>query len=74
MTQRRNKPRHAMCVAGCHLFDQLHSSFSYGVATGGEALVSSVTSAMEGVFVRIFFLVLIYLHPTLGIVKTHRGC
>jgi hypothetical protein len=25
---------------------------SYGVAAGGEALASSVTSAMEGVFVR----------------------
>lgn len=27
---------------------------SYGVAAGGEALASSVTSAMEGVFVSIF--------------------
>ncbi|KAJ3515399.1 hypothetical protein NLJ89_g1777 [Agrocybe chaxingu] len=36
MTQRRNKPRHAI----------------YGVAAGGEALASSVTSAMEGVFMK----------------------
>ena len=27
---------------------------SYGVAAGGEAFASSVTSAMEGVFVRVF--------------------
>ncbi|KAF5355629.1 hypothetical protein D9756_003767 [Leucocoprinus leucothites] len=33
MTQRRNRPRHAI----------------YGVTAGGEALASSVTSAMEGV-------------------------
>ncbi|KAH9486936.1 Vacuolar protein sorting-associated protein 13 [Psilocybe cubensis] len=36
MTQRRNKPRHAI----------------YGVAAGGEAFASSVTSAMEGVFMK----------------------
>ncbi|KAF9478514.1 vacuolar protein sorting-associated protein 13 [Pholiota conissans] len=36
MTQRRNKPRHAI----------------YGVTAGGEALASSVTSAMEGVFMK----------------------
>ncbi|KAJ2927125.1 hypothetical protein H1R20_g9964, partial [Candolleomyces eurysporus] len=36
MTQRRNRPRHAI----------------YGVAAGGEALASSVTSAMEGVFMK----------------------
>ncbi|KIM48205.1 hypothetical protein M413DRAFT_439924 [Hebeloma cylindrosporum] len=36
MTQRRNKPRHAI----------------YGVTAGGEAFASSVTSAMEGVFMK----------------------
>ncbi|KAL0951191.1 hypothetical protein HGRIS_007919 [Hohenbuehelia grisea] len=36
MTQRRNKPRHAI----------------YGVAAGGEALASSVASAMEGVVLK----------------------
>lgn len=36
MTQRRNKPRHAI----------------YGVTAGGEALASSVTSAMEGIFMK----------------------
>ncbi|RDB28887.1 Vacuolar protein sorting-associated protein 13 [Hypsizygus marmoreus] len=36
MAQRRNKPRHAI----------------YGVAAGGEALASSVTSAMEGVLMK----------------------
>ncbi|TFK30442.1 vacuolar protein sorting-associated protein vps13 [Coprinopsis marcescibilis] len=36
MTQRRNRPRHAI----------------YGVAAGGEAFASSVTSAMEGVFMK----------------------
>ena len=36
MTQRRNRPKHAI----------------YGVTAGGEALASSVSSAMEGVFVR----------------------
>jgi vacuolar protein sorting-associated protein 13A/C len=36
MTQRRNRPRHAI----------------YGVTAGGEAFASSVSSAMEGVFVR----------------------
>jgi len=36
MTQRRNKPRHAI----------------YGVAAGGEAFASSVTSAMEGVLMK----------------------
>ncbi|KAJ8463158.1 hypothetical protein ONZ45_g17681 [Pleurotus djamor] len=36
MTQRRNKPRHAI----------------YGVAAGGEAFASSVASAMEGVLMK----------------------
>lgn len=36
MTQRRNRPRHAI----------------YGVAAGGEAFASSVSSAMEGVFMK----------------------
>ncbi|KAF8078623.1 vacuolar protein sorting-associated protein 13, partial [Lyophyllum atratum] len=36
MAQRRNKPRHAI----------------YGVAAGGEAFASSVTSAMEGVLMK----------------------
>ncbi|TEB35046.1 hypothetical protein FA13DRAFT_1915662 [Coprinellus micaceus] len=36
MTQRRNRPRHAI----------------YGFSAGGEALASSVTSAMEGVFMK----------------------
>lgn len=36
MTQRRNRPRHAI----------------YGVAAGGEAFASSVTSAMEGVLMK----------------------
>ncbi|KAF8873711.1 vacuolar protein sorting-associated protein 13 [Gymnopilus junonius] len=36
MNQRRNKPRHAI----------------YGVTAGGEAFASSVTSAMEGVFMK----------------------
>ncbi|KAF5390329.1 hypothetical protein D9757_002946 [Collybiopsis confluens] len=36
MTQRRNKPKHAI----------------YGVAAGGEALASSVASAMEGVLMK----------------------
>ncbi|XP_006454344.1 hypothetical protein AGABI2DRAFT_114096 [Agaricus bisporus var. bisporus H97] len=36
MTQRRNRPRHAI----------------YGVAAGGEAFASSVTSAMEGVVMK----------------------
>ncbi|KAG7099216.1 hypothetical protein E1B28_001083 [Marasmius oreades] len=36
MTQRRNRPRHAI----------------YGVAAGGEALASSVASAMEGVLMK----------------------
>ncbi|KAF8898743.1 hypothetical protein BD779DRAFT_1795358 [Infundibulicybe gibba] len=36
MTQRRNKPRHAI----------------YGVAAGGEAFASSVSSAMEGVLMK----------------------
>ncbi|KAF8168100.1 vacuolar protein sorting-associated protein 13 [Crassisporium funariophilum] len=36
MTQRRNKPRHAI----------------YGVTAGGEAFASSMTSAMEGVFMK----------------------
>ncbi|KAF9459895.1 vacuolar protein sorting-associated protein 13 [Collybia nuda] len=36
MTQRRNKPRHAI----------------YGVTAGGEAFASSVTSAMEGVLMK----------------------
>ncbi|KAF9015159.1 vacuolar protein sorting-associated protein 13 [Cyathus striatus] len=36
MTQRRNKPRHAI----------------YGVAAGGEAFASSVTSAVEGVLMK----------------------
>jgi vacuolar protein sorting-associated protein 13A/C len=36
LTQRRNKPRHAI----------------YGVTAGGEAFANSVTSAMEGVFMK----------------------
>jgi len=36
MTQRRNKPRHAI----------------YGVTAGGEAFANSMTSAMEGVFMK----------------------
>ena len=54
MAQRRNKPRHAMCVH--HIIHRFLSwSFSpnrYGVTAGGEALASSMASAFEGVVVR----------------------
>jgi vacuolar protein sorting-associated protein 13A/C len=59
MTQRRNKPRHAMYVmqiswAGLRM-GSVNIFQRYGVTAGGEALASSVTSAMEGVLVSIYF-------------------
>jgi vacuolar protein sorting-associated protein 13A/C len=58
ITQRRNKPRHAMLVFGIpvHLHS-LISSRSYGVTAGGEALATSFASAMEGVLVINFFII-----------------
>ncbi|KAG6851060.1 hypothetical protein H0H93_002952 [Arthromyces matolae] len=53
MAQRRNKPRHAMYgqfIIGLSDFSLF--ILSYGVAAGGEALASSVTSAMEGVLMK----------------------
>lgn len=54
MTQRRNKPRHAMyaiivCLYLIFVFDALPRR--YGVTAGGGALASSVASAFEGVLV-----------------------
>ncbi|KAK7058962.1 Vacuolar protein sorting-associated protein 13 [Paramarasmius palmivorus] len=55
MTQRRNRPRHAM-YASKDIFDIFNALISlqnrYGVTAGGEALASSVASAMEGVVMK----------------------
>lgn len=53
MTQRRSKPRHAMYVFSQYPLLSLKENTRYGVAAGGEAFASSVTSAMEGVLVNI---------------------
>ncbi len=51
MTQRRNKPRHAMYDSSLFVSHLFTPHTRYGVAAGGEAFASSVASAMEGVLV-----------------------
>ena len=77
MSQRRNKPRHAMW-AGLYMvkyFIEILKSgwFRYGVTAGGEAFASSVTSAMEGVFVRML-IVFIIVYSCYSPDEADRGC
>jgi predicted alpha/beta-hydrolase family hydrolase len=54
MTQRRNRPRHAMYASRTFspsTTPLISLQTRYGVTAGGEALASSVASAMEGVVV-----------------------
>lgn len=54
MTQRRNRPRHAMYeISAIAYLNLLLTScpLRYGVTAGGEALASSMASAVEGVVV-----------------------
>ncbi len=49
MTQRRNKPKHALYVWDFCQAGRADDTLRYGVAAGASAFADSVTSAFEGV-------------------------